>query len=298
MCLWVDNLFDIQSFLTSLVGLGVHDYTAEFLALWKRPPCPAFISSFPSKHSPVFVSSDDMPHATNRTLQTKNICTRSISRLLRTLKILAIIVFFETLMFSSWVMVAGRQTTTFCPCLAADRKDRRNCPVSRFTQNTLGTQDSFQVAWAQRGSSGADSLHVLPNFVQLLDCKNSVWKFRATTGNERAGNSEVSNQFGIIISNLRMSTNRFPWHFIPIHISLVCCSWVFQLHVEIRKNLPGSLVIEYNQSDFTNCPIKVAKSCYCCASPTPPKFGVEPYRLYRHKNNNNQVISYCKVSSW
>lgn len=46
-------------------------------------------------HSPVLVNSADMLHATKRTLQMKQTWTNSISLLLRTLKIFAIIVFLD-----------------------------------------------------------------------------------------------------------------------------------------------------------------------------------------------------------
>lgn len=108
----------------------VHDYTAEFTAVPLRPPSPVSLSSFPGSHSPVFVSSADMLHAAKRTLQMKHTCTKSISLLLRTLKIFAIIVFFETLTFSSWSMLAARPKATFRPCLTADGRDPRNCPFS------------------------------------------------------------------------------------------------------------------------------------------------------------------------
>lgn len=59
-------------------------------------------------HLPVFVSSTDIHHATSRTLQMKHTCTNSISLLLRTLKILVIIFFFDMLQLcSSSVVVCG-----------------------------------------------------------------------------------------------------------------------------------------------------------------------------------------------
>lgn len=72
---------------------GVHDYTADLWAALLRPlfSTPRWIPS----HSPVLVSSADMLHATNRTLQIKQTCTNNISLLLRTLNSFAIIVFLE-----------------------------------------------------------------------------------------------------------------------------------------------------------------------------------------------------------
>lgn len=72
---------------------GVHDYSADLWAALLRPlfSTPRWIPS----HSPVLVSSADMLHATNRTLQIKQTCTNNISLLLRTLNIFAIIVFLE-----------------------------------------------------------------------------------------------------------------------------------------------------------------------------------------------------------
>lgn len=57
----------------------------------------------PEADSPVLVRMLDMPHATNRTLQTKHTCTSSISLLLRTLNILAMMDFLEiVVMVRSW----------------------------------------------------------------------------------------------------------------------------------------------------------------------------------------------------
>lgn len=107
----------------------MHHYTAEFSAVQLRPPCPAFISSFHGSHSPVFVRSADMLHAMKRTLQRKHTCTKSISLLLRTLKIFAIMVFFETLLFSSWSMAVARPNRDFSSLPHCRREKREELPV-------------------------------------------------------------------------------------------------------------------------------------------------------------------------
>lgn len=122
-----------------------------------------------------------MHHAMKRTLQMKQTCTNSISLRLRTLKILAITVFLDTLRFPSGSMVMAasdayssllfgapysqRETPHRWPKLASLRTGYRCSPRQTQTGCRL------------RGPPTADSSHVCRyDAVQMLDYENSLWE--------------------------------------------------------------------------------------------------------------------------
>lgn len=134
------------------------------------PPCPTFLSSFPGSHSPVFVSNTDMLHAMQRTLQRKHTCTKSISLLLRTLKIFVIMVFFETLLFSSWSMAAARPNGDLLSLPHCGRERRKVLPVFAASHRT-GSGRGPHFKWpGRRCEVVGRSVWMGYNVVQLLDC--------------------------------------------------------------------------------------------------------------------------------
>lgn len=141
----------------------VHDYTADFWAVSLRPrlSMPRRISAVsppsPTPHSPVLVNSADMLHATKRTLQIKHTCTKSISLLLRTLNIFAIIVFLDALTVSSRSMLRSSAGGHF---FASLRAEETAAPLASSHGTLPGCGPHFKPSRAQMESSKTDRVFV------------------------------------------------------------------------------------------------------------------------------------------
>lgn len=160
-----------------LVCVWVRDFTADFRAFLLRPrlPVPRCISAV-SPHSPVLVSSADMLHATKRTLQMKHTWTKSISLLLRTLNIFAIIVFLDALAVSvsSRSMPRSSAGGHFF-FLASLRAEETAAPLTSSHATQPGCGPHFKPSRAQMKSSEADSFP--PSSSRLLPLR-SCWDWR------------------------------------------------------------------------------------------------------------------------
>lgn len=169
--LHIDRAFESQMHLL-IRPFRLLDQARSFARFNHRPQClpspppPPPSSTTNQQHSPVLVSSADMLHATKRTLQTKHTCTKSISLLLRTLNILAMIVFLDALCVSassprcSMLLgeLLGRRPLFFCSracvvaCTCAPLRVRRRggiytLKISLFARKTwMCSSSSFYIS--------------------------------------------------------------------------------------------------------------------------------------------------------